>query len=274
MPDVEPASGDGGLHGGHCVIVGFSGQRLSVTGKIGSHLGTSRIMRSDWEDLAGWWREEVAGDAAYREQVLPLLLGLLDPQPGLRYLDAGCGDGRVMKAVGATGAQAIGCDINGELLGQAGEEGPVVVCRLPGLDWVRPASLDGAYASLVVEHLADLAAFFTALADAVRTGGVLALVVNHPLFTAPESGPVVDPTDGEMLWRWGTYLEDGFTEEPAGSSSIIFYHRPLATLLNAAAGAGWALERTIELATDTTHDPVLASQGHIPRLLGLRWVKR
>ena len=231
-------------------------------------------MRSDWEDLAGWWREELAGDAAYREQVLPLLLGLLDPQPGLSYLDAGCGDGRVMRAVGAAGARAIGCDVNVELLQLARAEGPVVVCRLPDLDWVRPASLDGAYASLVVEHLDDLESFFAALAGAVRPKGTLALVVNHPLFTAPESGPVVDPTDGEVFWRWGTYLEDGFTEEPAGQSRITFYHRPLATLLNAAAEAGWALERSVEQAAPTTHDPLLASQEHIPRLLGLRWVKR
>jgi SAM-dependent methyltransferase len=231
-------------------------------------------MRSDWEDLAGWWREELAGDAAYREQVLPLLLNLLDPQPGLSYLDAGCGNGRVMEAVGAIGARVIGCDVNGELLRSARAHGPVVVCRLPVLDWVRPASLDGAYASLVVEHLGDLESFFAAIADAVRLNGTLALVVNHPLFTAPESGPVVDPTDGEVFWRWGTYLEDGFTEEPAGESHIVFYHRPLATLLNAAAKAGWALERSAEQAAPTTHDPLLASQEHIPRLLGLRWVKR
>ena len=231
-------------------------------------------MNTEWEELAGWWREEVAGDAAYRQQVLPLLLGLLDPQPGLTYLDAGCGDGRVMRAVGATGARVIGCDVNVELLQLARAEGPVVGCRLPGLDWIRPASLDGAYASLVIEHLVDLEPFFAGLARAVRPQGPLALVVNHPLFTAPDSGPVVDPTDGEMFWRWGTYLEDGFTEEPAGESQITFYHRPLATLLNAAADAGWALERTVERAAETTHDPLLASQEHIPRLLGLRWVKR
>jgi hypothetical protein len=100
------------------------------------------------------------------------------------------------------------------------------------------------------------------------------MVVNHPLFTAPDSGPVVDPTDGEVFWRWGAYLEDGYTDEPAGGDQVTFYHRPLASLLNSAADAGWSLERTVERGVPpTTEDPLLASQGQIPRLLGLRWTK-
>ncbi len=230
-------------------------------------------MSTEWDDLAGWWRQELEDDPAYETDVLPMVLNLLDPQPGLTYLDTGCGDGRVMRSVGAAGARVIGCDVNLELLQLARAEGPVVGCRLPGLDWIRPAGLNGAYASLVVEHLVDLEPLFAGLARVVRPRGPLALVVNHPLFTAPDSGPVVDPTDGEVFWRWGTYFDDGFTEEPAGRSRVTFYHRPLASLLNAAAGAGWALERAIERSATTTHDPLLAQQGHIPRLLGLRWVK-
>ncbi len=230
-------------------------------------------MSTEWDELAEWWRHELEGDPAYQSDVLPILLGLLGPHPGRTYLDAGCGEGRVMRAIGEAGARAIGCDINLELLRLAHREGPVVCGRLPGLDWIRPGTFDGAYASLVVEHLVDLEPFFAGLARAVRTGGPLALVVNHPLFTAPESGPVVDPTDDEVFWRWGTYLGDGFTEEPAGDGRVTFYHRPLAGLLNAAADAGWALAHTVERAAATTHDPLLASQGHIPRLLGLRWTK-
>lgn len=230
-------------------------------------------MSTEWDDLAGWWRHELEDDPAYQSDVLPILLGLLDPHPGRVYLDAGCGEGRVMRAIGDRGARSIGCDVNLELLRLAHTEGPVVACRLPGLDWIRPGTFDGAYASLVVEHLVDLEPFFAGLARAVRTGGPFALVVNHPLFTAPESGPVVDPTDGEVFWRWGSYLDDGFTQEPAGGGRVTFYHRPLAGLLNAAADAGWALAHTLERAARTNHDPLLASQGQIPRLLGLRWIR-
>jgi SAM-dependent methyltransferase len=231
-------------------------------------------MGTNWEDLAGWWTEEVADDPAYQEQVLPLLLDLLEPQPGRTYLDAGCGDGRVMAAVVARGAVPIGCDLNVELLRQAHTVGPVVACRLPDLGWIRPAAVDGAYASLVAEHLPDLAPFLAGLAEAVTEGGPLVLVVNHPLFTAPESGPIVDPTDGEVFWRWGTYLEEGFTEEPAGDGRVTFYHRPLANILNSAAAAGWSLTRVVELGVSPeSDDALLASQSHVPRLLGVRWTR-
>jgi SAM-dependent methyltransferase len=230
-------------------------------------------MGTDWDDLAEWWTEEVAGDPAYGEEVLPLLLDLLDPRSGGKYLDAGCGDGRVMRSVVDTGAIAIGCDTNPNLLRFAHAEGPVVGCRLPGLDWIRPGAFDGAYASLVAEHLADLPSFFHALAEAVRVGGPLVLVVNHPAFTAPGSGPIVDPTDGEVFWRWGAYLEDGFTEEPAGEETVTFFHRSFSSLLNSAASAEWVLEQIVErdvgcLADD---DPLLSKQRGIPRLLGVRW---
>lgn len=231
-------------------------------------------MGTDWEDLAGWWIEEVVGDPAYVDEVLPLSIELLDPQAGAVYLDAGCGEGRVMQAVGRAGATMIGCDLNPELLLRARGEGPVVACRLPELDWIRPASLDGVHASLVVEHLADLDRFFAAAAKAVIAGGRLVVVVNHPLYTAPDSGPILDPTDGEVFWRWGTYLEPGSTDEPAGEATVTFHHRPLAVLLNSAAESGWALDRMVELgvAPDTS-DRLLAPQAHIPRLLGCRWIK-
>ncbi len=86
----------------------------------------------------------------------------------------------------------------------------MVGCRLPDLDWIRPAVFDGAYASLVVgaSHR-PRPILLGAGRTPCKAGGPLVLVVNHPLFTAPGSGPIVDPTDGEVFWRWGTYLEVG-----------------------------------------------------------------
>jgi SAM-dependent methyltransferase len=228
-----------------------------------------------WGDhLVSWWLEEVAGDPAYTNEVIPLLLDLLEPEPGRRLLDLGCGDGRVMAAVAATGAEPVGCDVSRDLAGRAAAIGPVVVARLPDLGWLRPESLDGAYAVLVIEHLPDAAALFSATARVVRRGGDLVLVANHPAFTSPGSGPVVDPEDGEVLWRWGPYLEDGASDQPAGEHRVTFHHRAMGSLLGAAASGGWALERAVERGVgeaQVEHDALLAAQRHIPRLLAVRW---
>ncbi len=228
-----------------------------------------------WGDhLAGWWLEEIASDPAYGDEVLPLALDLLAPEAGRRYLDLGCGEGRMMGLVSATGAEVVGCDVSPSLAVEARERGPVVVSRLPDLAWLRAGSMDGAYLVLVLEHVEDLTGLMGAAAVAVRPGGVLAAVLNHPVLTSPGAGPFVDPDDAEVLWRWGPYLETGSSEEPAGEDTVVFHHRPIGVLLETAAGAGWCLERMVEEAVGearAARDPLLAVQRDIPRLLGVRW---
>lgn len=231
---------------------------------------------SEWTEHAAWWLDEVVDDPVYLLDVLPLAADLLGQLSGV-VLDLGCGEGQVMRAVAAAGSGAgavIGCDISPVLLTQAKQAGPVVRSRLPQLDWLRTDCVDTAYAVLVLEHLAELS-LFAAAARAVRPGGALVVVANHPAFTAATSGPIVDLTDGEFLWRWGDYFVAAPVAMPAGDASITFFHRPLDSLLNAAADAGWCLDRIVEVglsvAAVAAH-PGYAGQEQMPRLLGARWI--
>jgi SAM-dependent methyltransferase len=229
-----------------------------------------------WEHLGYWWLTELGSDPTYAEEISPMLLGLLDPKPGRRYLDLGCGEGTVMKAVGERGGLVVGCDLNPLLLERAKAHGPVVEARLPDLSWVRPASFDGAYLGLVLEHIPDEGPLLAGAARALRSGGSLAMVINHPIFTAPDSSPM-EEDDGETLWRPGRYFDRGFSDEPAGEEKVRFYHRTMGELLTAASDAGWDLETLDERpasAAQITRNPDLAGQEHIPRLLGARWRRR
>ena len=230
-----------------------------------------------WQQLDRWWLEEVS-DPAYSEEVLPLLIDLLQPAAGARYLDVGCGEGRVMAALRDVGAEVVGCDGSPVLLQLARRHAPVVRCELPELGWARPASFDGAFLSLVLEHLPDEAEMLAQAARVVRPGGVLVAVLNHPFFTAVGSAPIVDPEDGEVLWRVGEYLGRGYTDEPAADHQLVrFHHRPMGVLLTAAAEAGWELRRLEERGVSPAQAervPSLAGQQHIPRLLGVRWERR
>ena len=229
------------------------------------------------DELADWWLGEVEGDPSYDEEVVPLALEIASARPGERWLDLGCGEGRMMRALGGIGARVIGCDASRALAGRAAAAGPVVEGRLPDLSWIREDALDGAVAVLVVEHLPDVAALFRACARVVRPEGALALVVNHPLMTAPGSAPVFDPTDGEILWRWGDYLGAGTTVEPAGEGTVTFHHRSLGRLLSEASAAGWDLAEVRERGPGearAARDPLLGLQRSVPRLLGVRWRRR
>ena len=226
----------------------------------------------DWD--AHWWLSEVATDPNYREDVIPLLIDMLGPTPEGLYLDLGCGEGQGMRAVSAGGARIIGCDQDPVLLDHAHQDGPVVQCQLPELAWLRDAAVDGAYAVLVLEHIEDFERLLVEAARTVVGGGALVIIANHPAFTAPGAGPLIDPGDGEVTWRWGAYLEPGTSVEPAGSFNLLMYHRPLGMLLTAAGRAGWMLEGLVERGPGPAaagRDLLLAAQRNIPRLIGLRF---
>ena len=229
-----------------------------------------RGLMTEWDQLANWWLSEV-GDPAYEHDVQPLLDILLAGLDG-PSLDMGCGDGRLFERLPSP---VIGCDLSRYLLEHARRRGMAVVqTHLPDLDWLQPASVTVAVACLVLEHLPDALAFFEATRRVVRPGGSLVLVANHPAYTSGGAGPVVDQSDGEVLWRWGSYLFDSISAEPAGNGSVVFHHRSLGSLLTTAARTGWDLRHVAEAAaSDETIDrvPALGGQEHMPRLIGLRW---
>lgn len=233
---------------------------------------------TDWgEDLAGWWLGEVASDPAYAKDVLPLASRLLDPQPGMTYLDLGCGDGGLMARIAAAGGVPIGVDASVSLAQRARAAGAVVRGRLPDMGFLGDGLADGMAVVLVIEHLPEIRTLFAEAARVTRSGGVLALVVNHPLMTAPGSGPFLDPEDGEVLWRWGRYLDGGSTTEPAGDGTVVFHHHTLGAILSGAADAGWTLSRIEERPVTSGidgDDHLLRSQDQVPRLLGARWLRR
>lgn len=218
-----------------------------------------------WTQLNEWWTEEVSADAAYESVVTPLLLDVLDLTPGSTYLDLGCGEGRVMRSIAEGGAHPIGIDIVPALASRATGSGPVVVAELPSLSFLKPDSVDGVYCVLVLEHIREHRKLFVEAARVTRPRGVCALVMNHPIWTAPGSTPISDD-DGEVLWRSGDYFSDGESVIRAGDDSITFHHRSMAELLNAASASGWSLRRMIE---QPHHE--FADQGGIPRLLACRW---
>ena len=174
----------------------------------------------------------------------------------------------------AYGATTIGVDINVELARLAARRHPVFLNRLPALPCVKDGTVDGAYMVLTLEHLDDSRMFFEETARVVRPDGSLTVIINHPVYTAPGAGPVIDPTDGELFWRFGRYLKVGRTRDLAAGGFLEFVHRPIGVLLSQAARAGWMLEDVRERGVGSAaavRDDILARHGDIPHLMALRW---
>lgn len=232
------------------------------------------IAVDNWDEVAPWWRREATTDLVYREDIEPMLERLTPKDPGT-VVELGCGEGQWLRWLSTMGVQAFGCDWSLQLLTDAASSAPVVCAELPGLSWLQDGSVDNALSVFVLDLIADVGEFFTETIRVVRAGGSLIVVINHPGFTAPGSGPLVD-VDGEVLWRWGSYLEDGSSLQPAGDRSVVFHHRSIARLLTTAATAGWALQAVEERALGAAaieRDPGYVGQEGIPRFFGARWRK-
>jgi SAM-dependent methyltransferase len=228
-------------------------------------------MSDSWDDIAQWWVEEVLNDPAYEDDVDPVLGDLLTGTSG-KTIDLGCGEGQGMRL---TGGDVVGTDLSFALLREARLNGPVVQARLPDLSWLRPDCFDVAYSVYLLDLIADHRRFFSETARVVRKGGHLVVVINHPVYTAPGSAPLMDG-DGEVLWRWGRYFSEGSSSEPAGEGTVEFFHRPVDALVSGAAAAGWTLERMVETglsARTIARFPEYVGQENIPRLAGFRWVR-
>ena len=224
----------------------------------------------DWDDLASWWSDEITDDAAYRSDVYPLYAQLTANMGGL-VVDLGCGQGQAMPT---TGTLTVGVDLSQSLLNEASSIGPVARMRLPNLACFRTDAFDHAGSIYLVDLIEDDKLFFAETARVVKPGGSLAIVINHPAFTAPGSAPIGD-IDGEVLWRWGAYDSNGSSSAPAGHRTIDFCHRPLGELLTTAAGSGWSLAEMYErpLSREAIDEmPGYEGQERIPRLLGVRWL--
>ena len=214
---------------------------------------------------------EIDDDPTYGEEIIPWAVDLIGPVAG-RFLDLGCGEGQLLRAVAAQ--VSVGCDVTATLLEQAASDGVTVQCRLPDLGWIRDGSIEAAACVLVLEHLTEASSFFDEVRRVLEPGGALTLITNHPAYTAGGAGPVIDLSDGEVLWRWGAYFTQGTSHEPAGGRSVAFHHRPMGELLNSAARNGLYLEVFQERGLSprsVARDPGLAGQEHFPRLLGVRW---
>lgn len=226
-------------------------------------------MSDNWDDIAHWWNEEAGNDPAYTHDVNPLLLSLL-PDDRELTIDLGCGEGQGMRLVGG---HTVGVDLSHQLARTARKVGPVIVADLPDLAYLKSEVVDVFYSVYLLDLIEDHRAFFRNTARVVANGGTLVVIINHPVYTAPGSGPLMDP-DGEILWRWGSYFTHGSSSEPAGGREIRYFHRPLGDLVTAAAEEGWTLRRMVErgLSEATVGElPGYVGQETVPRLLGIVW---
>jgi SAM-dependent methyltransferase len=114
-------------------------------------------------------------------------IGLLGPKPGERILDAGCGTGRNLARLDASGARAVGVDLSTGMLRVARRAVPGVPALCADIQRALPfaaESFDAVLCALIGEHLDDLDGTFREARRVLRPGGRYLFTVYHPAMAA------------------------------------------------------------------------------------------
>jgi len=104
------------------------------------------------------------------------LIGLLDPQPGERILDLGCGTGHLTAQIAAQGAEVIGLDSSPSMVALARQNFPKLKFQLANAqDFHFDEPFDAVFSNAALHWVREANAAVRCIAEALKPGGRLVL---------------------------------------------------------------------------------------------------
>jgi SAM-dependent methyltransferase len=117
-----------------------------------------------------WDAQRYAREASFVPAYGQPVLDLLDPQPGERVLDLGCGNGTLTTQIAARGALVLGVDASAEMVTAARERGLSAEVR-DAADLSFDGEFDAVFTNAVLHWIPDLDAVLRAVRRALKPGG-------------------------------------------------------------------------------------------------------
>jgi trans-aconitate 2-methyltransferase len=100
------------------------------------------------------------------------LLELLNPQPGERILDIGCGTGQLTAEIARSGAQVVGLDKSADMLADAHKNYPALTfVQGDASAFELPSPFDAVFSNAALHWVKDAGGAVSSIARALRPGG-------------------------------------------------------------------------------------------------------
>lgn len=228
-------------------------RRAPASAPPSSHQAGPRPDRSQggtsWEKSADWYDRILGerGSELYQAVVIPNALTLLAPQRGEKILDLGCGQGVFSRALADAGALITGVDAAPSLVKKARTYASRTPIRYYDRDAAAVRDLgpfDAISAILCLQNMEHLDVVCAAAADALRPGGRMLWVLNHPAFRIPRQTSWGHEEERKIQYRridaYGSTLSIPIVMHPgkADSESTVSFHRSFETLTSSGFKAG------------------------------------
>ncbi len=119
-----------------------------------------------------WDPEQYEAQHSFVWQFGESLIDLLDPKPGERILDLGCGPGQLTRKIAERGAQVVGLDASPEMIGQARQNYPHLSFVLEdAARMMFQSEFDAVFSNAALHWMLDMAGVANRVACALRRGG-------------------------------------------------------------------------------------------------------
>ncbi len=220
--------------------------------------------QTSWGPVAEWYDGlvEDSSDSYQKNVIMPNIMRIVDPKPGMTVADIACGQGYFSRAFAHNGAYTIAADISAELIEKAKSHAiqgkkddsklEYHVAPSHSLGFLKDGSVDCAIIILALQNIEKLADTMLECSRIVKTGGRFVFVLNHPAFRIPKSSSWSwDEKEGTQYRRLDAYMSDAqikvdMTPGEAVAAKKRFtvsFHRPLQSYFKALNKAGFAVTR-------------------------------
>jgi ubiquinone/menaquinone biosynthesis C-methylase UbiE len=217
--------------------------------------------QTSWGGVATWYDGliEDSSDSFQKNVIMPNLIRIVAPAKGMTILDVACGQGYFSRAFADNGAKVIASDISPELIElakkNAVKEVEYYVASADKLPFATDSSADVAVIVLALQNIENLPGTISECSRALKSGGRLIVVLNHPAFRIPQNSSWQwDEKEAKQYRRVDSYMSDAQIKidmtpgEPVVSKKKFTqsFHRPLQSYFKALNKSGLAVTRLEE----------------------------
>ncbi len=220
----------------------------------------NQFSRDAWEANAEVWDARMGdeGNDFFNILCWPVLVSLLDPQPGQHILDIACGNGLASRRLAALGARVTGFDFSANLIERAkARENPNSNIDYRVIDATNEDELlslgegqfDSALSNMALFDMADIETLFRILPRLLKPAGIFVFSLTHPCFNNSSSMHVMEEfDDGEIKTVYSVKISRYMTPYSAKGLALrnqpqpqMYFERPLQYYLNLGFQNGFVL---------------------------------